>query len=115
MRLVLAFSALMIFGSFQMESSKKSIFKGKFEKKKTYKKNGQPIEGGFDYFFKSKGNSYFVKLIDAENGISSSDIENNLGPKIKVKGFIAEGLWDTNNPEVQSRIGEYIVITELVN
>ncbi|MCH2235256.1 MAG: hypothetical protein MK078_13480 [Crocinitomicaceae bacterium] len=115
MRLLLALSIIFMLGSVQMNDSKEKNYKGKFEKKQTYKKNGQPIEGGADYFFYTKGNSYFVKLSDTQNGVLASSLDAVLGEKVKVRGFISEGLWDTDDPNVQSRIGEYFVVTELLD
>ncbi len=113
MRQLISLAVILASLSFSMNDEK--IYKGKFEKKQSFKKNGQPIEGGADYFFSTKGESYFVKFTDPQNGISPDEVESLNGEKVKVKGFLTEGLWDTDDPNVQSRIGTYFVITDIID
>jgi len=85
---------------------------GKFLKEQFFNKAGREIPGVFDWFFETIGNKYFVK-IRAED-VTTEKLEIYKNELLHVRGLIFEGLWDTDNPDVQSRVGKYIVILQLI-
>lgn len=98
------------------------IFEGKIIKSLQINKVGRKLKI-YDYFFvdgKTK-KQYFIKsstnttLIDEiEKHIIYSDTLNNETKKLKIKGKKQTGLWDSDNPEHQSRVGDYIHIYEIL-
>lgn len=69
--------------------------------------------GYSELYLKVKQHTYFIKW--SESKVTSSEIEPYVNKKVKLKIKIKEGLWDTDNPEVQSRIGEYAIILKLLD
>lgn len=98
------------------------IVEGKIIKTLQVNKAGRKLKI-YDYFFveKKSKKQYFIK--SATNTISVDEIEkhiiysdtlNNETKKLKIKGKKQTGLLDTDNPEQQSRIGDYIHIYEII-
>lgn len=75
-------------------------------------KGGREIAGAESLFFKTEEKRYFIKF--SAGKVLRTDLEKYLGQIIKVKGFTTFGLWDTNDPRVQSRVGDYIGILEIL-
>ena len=86
--------------------------KGRFIKEQFVNKAGRKINGVFDYFFEIQGEKYFIKF--AGGSVKVSDIESVLGNEIRADVIFKEGLWDTDDPNVQSRVGKYITITKII-
>ena len=63
-----------------------------------------------EYYFRSSGKSYFIKLSSCQYDGNISSFNGNY---VKAKGEIRNGLWDTDNPNEQSRVGEYFVFSEI--
>jgi hypothetical protein len=74
-------------------------------------KVGEIIGGVYDYYFKTQGIKYFIKLRDG--AIKKEDLEKVLNKAVKVTFFINDGLWDTDDNTHQSRIGKYIRIANI--
>ncbi len=65
-----------------------------------------------EYYFLYENGQEFIKLSES-TGIADNVIQfKNVLVKAQVE--IHEGLWDTNDPNVQSRVGKYFVITNIV-
>ena len=67
-------------------------------------KAGKPM--GADLYLKHGSSSYYIKQMSCPADVLPM---LKLG-KINATYEIKNGLWDTDNPEVQSRIGEYVVV-----
>jgi hypothetical protein len=93
--------------------SDKKIIKGTLIQKKSYNKAGRELPGLGDYYLKIKKKEYFIKV--SESTIDSEELKSLLGQKTKYEVIFSDGLWDTDDPNVQSRIGEYIVILHVLD
>ena len=85
-------------------------YKGKLTIEDSYNKRGKKV--GTDYYLKIKGKSYFIKLIDST--IKEDELLPYLNKEMNFNGEILNGLWDTNDPNTQSRIGDYVVIYGII-
>lgn len=103
---------------FERQTSQEYI--GIFVKSPQVNKAGKKLKT-CDYFFEIDGKEYFVK--SGKNTISKDKIESILkggnsvrqkSDSIKIKGEIKDGLWDTDDPRQQSRVGKYIFIYSIV-
>jgi hypothetical protein len=74
-------------------------------------KAGRVLEGG-EYYLVYDGDERFIKF--TESSIDPSDLEPYLDKTIEFRLIEREGLWDTDNPNVQSRIGKYVAVLEIV-
>ncbi len=75
-------------------------------------KGGRDIDGVYDYFLKYENKKMFIKFMDSD--ITFEQIEPFIGKKATFEISERQGLWDTNDPEVQSRVGEYVVIWKII-
>ena len=87
------------------------IVKGKIIQKKSFNKAGRELPGDGDFFLKYKGEELFVKI--TEGKVTTEELHQNLNTKRKFEVRFSQGLWDTDDPNVQSRIGKYVVIMEV--
>lgn len=86
---------------------------GKVVNKKAYNKAGKEMPGSGDYFLEYDGNSTFIKL--SESKVTAEDLNKILGQQKTFEVVKADGLWDTDDPNVQSRIGEYFMIYKILD
>ena len=84
------------------------IVEGTVIKEQFVNKGGRPIDGAFDYFLKYNNEKRFIKFMESK--VSSVELEDNLNKKVSYQISEHNGLWDTDDPNVQSRIGDYVVI-----
>lgn len=89
-----------------------SILIGKFVKHQFYNKAGRAIEGAFDKYFKTEENEYFVKRIHCK--FPEGELRDNFDILFEVKAIKTFGLWDADDNTVQSRVGEYVEIYEIL-
>lgn len=75
-------------------------------------KAGRKIVGLESLFLKTSEKRYFIKF--RAGTIPRKDLEPLVGETIKVEGTTDFGAWDSDDPNVQSRIGAYIVISKLL-
>jgi hypothetical protein len=82
------------------------------EAKVTYQpfvnKAGKTIEGAGDYFLVYEGEEWFIKF--SEGNVLREDVAKYLDQTAHFTLVEREGLWDTDDPKVQSRIGKYVVV-----
>jgi hypothetical protein len=71
-------------------------------------KAGKTIEGAGDYFLVYEGEEWFIKF--TEGNVLREDVVKYLDRTAHVTLVEREGLWDTDDPKVQSRIGKYVAI-----
>ena len=88
-----------------------SLYEGKIVGQPFINKVGQEKPNMIDLYFETGGKRYFIKFGDS--AVSRSELVQHLNKNLKVQGKINYGLWDTNNPNDQSRVGEYIVIGKM--
>lgn len=96
----------------QNDQSISENVKAKLVLKKAYNKVGKEMKGEGDFYLKIGREEIFVKL--SSSMVTRDELSPLLDKKSKFKIIRSEGLWDTDNPEVQSRIGPYVSIVELL-
>jgi len=87
------------------------IYTGQFTKITAKNKSGRSMQVD-DIFFKTATGSYFVKQFSSVE--LKTKIIDMLDKVLTVRIEFSEGLWDTNDPNVQSRVGKYILVHELM-
>jgi hypothetical protein len=88
------------------------IITGKILEVPFVNKGGRLIQGAESLFLEVKTQQYFIK-IQAGN-LSREALKELLGQRIKLEGEIAYGSWDSDDPNIQSRIGEYVAIFKIL-
>lgn len=89
-----------------------TVIEAKLIRKKAYNKAGREMPYAGDFYLVYEGKEVFVKLMDSE--VTSEDLEPLLDKKSKFEIIESDGLWDTDNPEVQSRVGPYLEIIKIL-
>jgi hypothetical protein len=112
-RLLVAFIgfALISINTYAQEAVKNDtvVMVGKIVKEQFI--HGKPVEGVYDYFFRSNGKKYFIKTYKAK--YPKEELEKWLDQSVEVKAVIVkQGSWDDNG-EGQSRGGEHILLLSL--
>lgn len=94
---------------------------GKIIKSVQVNKAGRKLKT-YDLFFRTGKEQYYIK--SREQTVSRKELESLLKENkdgsyesgtVRVHGEIKNGLWDTDDPKVQSRVGKYILIYKIVN
>lgn len=75
-------------------------------------KAGKVIEGVGDYFLIYDDIQWFVKF--SESQIKPEQLRNLIDQNTTFELMEMEGLWDTDDPNVQSRIGKYVAILQII-
>jgi hypothetical protein len=88
------------------------IITGKILEVPFVNKGGRLIEGVESLFLEVGTQQYFIKIQAGK--VSRQTLKELLGQSIKLEGEIANGLWDSDDPNIQSRIGEYVVIFKIL-
>ena len=88
--------------------------KGKIVKIQFKNKAGRVLPDVSNYFFEIKGERYLIKF--RESDVEYSEVEDVYEQKkeIQIKGEICNGLWDSDDPKVQSRVGKYVIIDKIL-
>jgi hypothetical protein len=87
-------------------------YEGKIKEVPFVNKAGRKIAGVSNLFFETAGKKYFIK--SSEGAVIYSELKKLINKPVKVKALKTFGLWDTDDPNVQSRIGEYFCIIEVL-
>jgi hypothetical protein len=92
-------------------AGKRVEWEGRFVKHHQVSKRGTTL-ATFDLYFveRETKKEYFIRLLDSP--MPRVTIEKHLDSKVdlKIVATLSQGLWDTNNPEHQSRVGEFIFV-----
>ncbi len=89
------------------------IYTGKIIKVNFVDKGGREHKDSFNFFLETEDKQYFIKI--AEGDVSRKDIAKYFNKEIKLRAvLILYGLWDTKDPKVESRVGEYLIIKEIL-
>jgi len=75
-------------------------------------KAGKLIEGSGDYFLEYDNQKWFIKF--SSGTVLRDDVAKLKDQTAKFSIAELEGLWDTDNPEVQSRIGKYVAVYAII-
>lgn len=75
-------------------------------------KSGRKIKGAESLFLEINNQRYFIKIQAGQ--VSRMELEKWLDQSITVKVLRATGAWDSDDPNVQSRIGDYVAILEVL-
>jgi hypothetical protein len=86
-------------------------FKGRFIKENFVTKADRKLDDVFDYFFVIEGIKYFIKFSDSS--VKKNEIDKYLNRPVHADIVFKEGLWDTDDRNVQSRIGNYISVVKV--
>lgn len=71
-------------------------------------KAGRVINGVNDHYLVYEGQNWFIKFM--ESPVPPSEVEKYIDSTVTCGVTEMEGLWDTDNPEQQSRVGKYVVL-----
>jgi hypothetical protein len=74
-------------------------------------KAGKLIEGAGDYFLVYENQNWFIKF--SAGTVLRSDVEKFEGKTVTCTVMEMDGLWDTNDPNVQSRVGKYVALYDI--
>jgi hypothetical protein len=91
------------------------ILKGRIVKENMENKKGQKLEGVEDLYFSTGTNSYFIKLTSGK--FSPTDLEKYGTKEITIRAIKKFGNIDIESEDpsyAQTRVGEYIVILEII-
>ena len=89
------------------------IYTGEIIKVNFVDKACREHKDSFNYFFETEDKQYFIKI--SEGNVSREELAKYYNKKIKVRAvIILFGLWDTNDPNVQSRVGDYLIFKEIL-
>ena len=75
-------------------------------------KAGKEIDGAGDFFLVYEGQEWFIKF--SAGNVMREDVEKLVDQTARFSLAEQEGLWDTDNPEVQSRVGKFVVLFEIL-
>ncbi|MDD5361084.1 MAG: DUF6265 family protein [Ignavibacteria bacterium] len=84
---------------------------GKFLKENFVTKADRKLNDVFDYFFEIQGIKYFIKFSDSS--VKKDEIDRYLNQPVHAAIMFRNGLWDTDDRNVQSRIGNYISVAKV--
>ncbi|OIQ28478.1 MAG: hypothetical protein BM555_05795 [Crocinitomix sp. MedPE-SWsnd] len=96
---------------FAQKKPKQQEVKAVIKLDQSINKAGNVMPGEGDYYLIYNEESYFVKL--SEGKVSREQLKAVLGTKTTFEVIFDNGLWDTDDPNVQSRIGNYVGIINI--
>lgn len=85
-----------------------NLISGRIVKRNFINKAGREYPNIREYYVLTGGQTYFIKL--SEGNVTARDLERYPGKSIRMRVRFRNGLWDTDDPGLQSRTGPYIVI-----
>ncbi len=88
------------------------VLEGVFVERSFVNKAGREYPSVRELYFRTGGEEYFVRL--DRSRIRADRMRSLAGRPVRVRAVIVFGLWDTDDPNVQSRVGEYLVVEEIV-
>lgn len=100
----------------EKNASEESVYSGQIVEKAFVKKNGSESKMT-ELYFRASVQDYFIKI--CESRVSYNDLKPYVGEisGVTVEAEIREGEWDIceNDPvEMQSRVGNYIIIKNIL-
>lgn len=88
-------------------------YSGTIIKQNFVDKGGRVHQDIFDLYLNTDQGKIFIKI--SEGRVKRDEILNYLDKEIVVKAkLISWGLWDTDDPNVQSRVGDYFIFYEII-
>jgi hypothetical protein len=111
-KIIILALAIIISGCASTKTDGYSELNGTFVQKPFINKVGQEKPKFKEwYFVKSDSTEFFVKI--SKSNVPKDSIKKYENQKCKIKAKVRFGLWDTDDPNVQSRAGEYIELLEI--
>jgi hypothetical protein len=89
------------------------IVEAKLIQLKMRNKAGKELPGAGDFYLILNEDEVFIKLMESK--VTNNQLTPLINKKSTFRIIHRDGLWDTDDPMVQSRIGPYVVILEIVN
>ncbi|MBD3637508.1 MAG: hypothetical protein HUJ25_09160 [Crocinitomicaceae bacterium] len=89
------------------------VVEAKLIQKKSHNKAGKELPGAGDYYLILEGEEVFVKIMESK--VTAEELDFFLNKTANFEIVRGEGLWDTDDPNVQSRIGPYVAILSIKN
>ena len=93
---------------FSLQAQDNKTVKGVLVLRKGYNKVGKELPGEGDFYLKYGKKVIFVKL--TPEGLSRDELTPLLDTKLKFVIVEGNGLLDTDDPNQQSRIGDYVIV-----
>lgn len=87
-------------------------FTGKFLRKQFVNKAGRAIDGVYDYYFSIEEKDYFIRFKDG--GVTLKELEEYTNKEVRLEVMFHWGLWDTDEENIQSRIGSYVNVLGII-
>jgi hypothetical protein len=96
------------------DAGERVVWEGRFIKHNQVNKRRKKLET-FDLYFveRTTKKEYFVRLLDSPLPRVTISKYLDSPTDLKIVARLNKGLWDTNNPEQQSRVGEYILVQSI--
>jgi hypothetical protein len=92
------------------------ILKGKITTSNMEDKRGTKMEGVVDYYFSDGKDSYFIKRVEGGK-FNFADLNKLAGKEMTIRAIKKFGNWDIDSEDpsyAQTRMGEYILILEII-
>lgn len=94
------------------KGDKLELLRGKLIAIPFVNKGGKRIEGAESLFLEINQERFFVKF--TAESVTKEALTPHLNAFVQVQGNRDYGQWDSDDPTVQSRIGAYVVIFEVL-
>ncbi len=94
------------------DSDHSVVMEGIFIERSFVNKAGREYPSVRELYFRTGGEEYFVRL--DRSRVKADLLRALAGKPVRVRAVMVFGLWDTDDPNVQSRVGEYLMIEEIV-
>jgi len=85
-------------------------YKGLIFRNSFINKIGEPNPEVKDYYFRYHDRNYYIKLSECPYDGNISVFDNAF---VRIYGALRYGSWDSDDPKVQSRVGDYVVFSEI--
>ena len=89
----------------------KQTLEGMIVKEIFIDKRGREHPDIYDLFLKTDKDKYFIRLMNSK--VRRKELMEYLDKKAVFKINVQSGLWDTDDPNIQSRVGDYCEIYEI--
>jgi len=96
---------------FSQKKQKPQEVKATIKLEQSINKAGNVMPGEGDFYLEYNGDSFFVKL--SAGKVTRDQLKTVLNTKTSFEVIFDNGLWDTDDPNVQSRIGDYVRIMNI--
>lgn len=85
--------------------------KGRIIKLPFENKAGRVIDGVYDYFIVFNGINYFIKTMLPP--LNRNGLDKYLDKEVLCNVLLKNGMWDSDDSNVQSRVGKYVILKDI--